>query len=186
MDDANQYVLEAVLDDVLDASILEDAVTAALQILTGDDSGQADQRRAIDQQILTVENERRRLSDAIAAGGDLQSLLDALKGREASLSRLRADRARLTASRPPYDAAKVRRDLEALASDWRHVLTSEPQHARPVLAQLLVGRVRFSPRDGAWEMSGQGTIAGLFQRVIGAGDPLGMASPTGFEPVFQP
>ena len=48
-------------------------------------------------------------------------------------------------------------------------------------AKLVVGRVTFTPRSQPkqWELRGRGTIAGLFEAVF----PLGMASPTGFEPV---
>ena len=50
-----------------------------------------------------------------------------------------------------------------------------------IKSALVVGRVTFTPGTNAkqWELRGRGTIAGLFQAVF----PLGLASPTGFEPV---
>jgi hypothetical protein len=48
---------------------------------------------------------------------------------------------------------------------------------------MLEGRVTITPTmPKAWELRGQGTLAGLFSRNF----PLGMASPPGFEPGFQP
>ena len=77
------------------------------------------------------------------------------------------------------DAPRVRRELAALASSWRQVLTEDPDNARPIVTSLLVGRVTISPTDipKVWELRGQGTPAGLFSRFL----PLGMASPPGFE-----
>ena len=77
------------------------------------------------------------------------------------------------------DVDKVRRELQALAADWRRLLGQQPVHARTILAKLVVGRVTFTPRSQPkqWELRGRGTIAGLFEAVF----PLGMASPTGPE-----
>ena len=65
------------------------------------------------------------------------------------------------------------RNFLALAHSWRHVLTQEPLHARPILSKLLVGRVTFTPlaEPRRWELSGRGTLSGLFDAVL----PLGMA-----------
>ena len=75
------------------------------------------------------------------------------------------------------DVDEVRRDLQALAADWRGLLGQQPVHARTILMKLVVGRVTFTPgtKEKQWELRGRGTIAGLFQAVF----PLGLASPTG-------
>jgi len=192
MADADSLVLEALLDDVLDQTMLEDAVEAALGLVTGgDDDGSRRRLDALDQAIRTVEGERQRLADAIATGGDLGALLDALKSREARLHQLRMDRDALIVSGPTVDPRAVRTELLALAADWRSVLAQEPARARPVLAHLLVGRVRFTPLEHRrWRLDGQGTLAGLFSRVTpfnalpGMDRPLGMASPQGMARLY--
>ena len=61
----------------------------------------------------------------------------------------------------------VRTELLALANDWRHVLSDEPQHARPIVTLLLNGRVTITPASkGEWTLRGEGTLTGLFTREI--------------------
>ena len=81
MVDANDIVIEALLDDVRDASMLEDSVTEALRLLQG--KAPADRTRAIERELATVEQERSRLVAAIAAGGQLDGLVQPLQTREA-------------------------------------------------------------------------------------------------------
>ncbi len=133
-----------------------------------------------------LESERQRLVEAIAAGGELSGLVDALKGREANLVSLRAERERVQAARVrTVNPRVVRVELLELAQNWRRVLASEPQEARPLMSKLLVSRVRFTPLERPqWEMRGQGTLVGLFTRLITPSVPLGMASPGGFEPAL--
>ena len=65
------------------------------------------------------------------------------------------------------DARRLRNELETIATDWRGVLANDPEHARPIVSQLLVGRVRFRPLErGRWEMTGEGTLAGLLTRDV--------------------
>jgi hypothetical protein len=111
--------------------------------------------------------------------------VDALRERERRRAALMAEREAIAARWPAraHDARRLRAELETLADDWRHVLASDAEHARPIVSQLLVGRVTFTPLEqrARWKMSGEGTIAGLFAHsVISAG----MASPTGTSRYF--
>ena len=185
MSEGNEIVLEALLDDVLDETMITESVDEALRLIQGD--GAADRLEAIEAEPGSVERERGRLVTAIATGGELDGLLEALKARDTRRVALQADRdavraqRRLTAS----ETAHVRDELVGLASAWHQVLADDPINARPIVSKLLASRVTFTPLDqrGHWEMRGQGTIAGLFGGTI---VPRGMASPTGFEPVFWP
>ena len=147
---------------------------------------EADPLPSLETEIRMLEQERERLVAAVAAGGSLDALVAALRQREARLKALELRRTELrTAWRkaPRIDRAKVRRDLVTMANEWRHVLVGEPVHARPILRSLLDGRVTITPTmPKVWELRGQGTLAGFFSRCF----PLGMASPPGFEPGFQP
>ena len=165
------------------------AVTEALRILQPEDGGDR-QLAQLEKEVTRVAGERARLANAIATGGDLEGLLVAMKDRESRLGQL--DRQRQTveaqvARSAVGDVDKVRRELQALSTDWRRLLGQQPVHARTILAKLVVGRVTFTPRSEPkqWELRGRGTIAGLFEAVF----PLGMASPTGhslrYQPVFR-
>ena len=181
MEDADLMVLEAVLDDVLTPDLVDEAVTEALRLLQPDDDGEA-QLSQLAKEVTRVEGERSRLANAIATGGDLEGLLVAMKDRERRLATLSQQRQAVEAQVARSDLGDVdavRRELQALAADWRRLLGQQTVHARVILANLLVGRVTFTPRPEPkqWELRGRGTIAGLFQAVF----PLGLASPTGFD-----
>lgn len=65
------------------------------------------------------------------------------------------------------DLARVRREVTALAKNWRQVLIASPQNASPIVSSLLMGRVTFrllKERRRAWELRGTGTLDGLFTR----------------------
>jgi hypothetical protein len=136
----------------------------------------------IERELVKVNRNRTALVAAVARGEDL---LDALRACEARRRQLEADLEAICrqGGQPAPDAAIVRSELLALASDWRRVLVDDPTHARPIVASLLQGRVTFTPQAerGRWELRGEGTLQGLFG---GAILPKGGSSPTGLD-TFQ-
>ena len=98
MEDGNGIVLEALLDEVLDKSILTDAADEALTLLKGDTP--EDRVAAIERELATVEQERARLVTAIATGGDMGGLLEALRTRDDHRQRLESERAALRSQEP--------------------------------------------------------------------------------------
>jgi site-specific DNA recombinase len=168
MTDANDLVIEALLDDVLDQTLIADAVDEALRLLQRDDT--PDRLARVEAQLATVHQERDRLVAAIAAGGPLDGLLLALQAREATRATLDAERQAMRAERrlEATDATRVHAELMTLAGSWRRVLADDAGHARPIVAALLTGRVTITPTSIAkqWTLSGEGTLAGLFQRTI--------------------
>ena len=177
MMDANGIVIEALLDDVLDLRMLEDSVDEALRLLQGETP--EDRIVIVDRELATVEQERSRLVAAIAAGGQLDGLMQALQVRETRRAELEARRDGMRSERRlrASDADRVRDELLTLATSWRQVLSDDPTHARPIVSSLLRGRVTFTPtaKSGWWEARGQGSFEGLFTRVFASG----MASPGG-------
>ncbi len=170
MADTDEMVLEALLDEVLDPSILTDAVDSALALVRGDvGSARATQ---IDGDLAAVDQERARLVEAIAAGGQLDGLLEALKARDARRRELEGQRELLRTEHvvTSSDVARVRAELLALAHSWRTVLAHDPEHARPIVVALLVDRVTLTPmpseRGKRWNLRGVGTLAGLFERQV--------------------
>jgi hypothetical protein len=120
MVDADDIVIETLLDDVLDLSIVTEAVDEAVSLIHGTRGSNSDPREALDREIAKVEQERARLVAAITAGGSLDGLIGALQGRETRLVTLRAERAAVRVGGKPLrasDVALVRRDLLTLADD---------------------------------------------------------------------
>jgi DNA invertase Pin-like site-specific DNA recombinase len=186
MAQADDIVIEGLLDDVLDHGIIDDAVNEALRLLQGHERVTDRLSATIEAQLVTLEQERSRLVTAIATGGPLDGLLSALQQREATRTRLEADRQALRAERriEASDADRIRGELIDLAASWRRVLADEREHARPIVVGLLTGRVTIVPiAKGRWKLNGHGTLKGLFGGEIVS---RGMVSPTGFEPVFWP
>ncbi len=168
MIDADNIVVEALLDDVLDPSMIQDAVEEGLRLLCGDDHG--DQLDRLEAEIATIEQERARLVTAIATGGELGGLLEALRTRDRRRADLEATRAAVRSQRrlQASDAHRVRDDLMTLAGTWRKVLTSDPMHARPIVSELLQGRVKFTPTAAKhqWVARGKGSLTGLFAKTF--------------------
>jgi hypothetical protein len=142
---------------------------------------------------------------AIASGGQLAGLLDALRDREAQLLTVEAQCAEARVARLPRAAelARIRCEIGALAASWRRVLADEPANARPIISMLLQGRMTFSPLDlpaakrggrpgdrkrcERWELRGDGTLSGLFSRELfpqGIGEPLREKFPHGIGEQF--
>ena len=141
-------------------------------------------RFQLERQIAKVEQERERLVSAIAEGGMLDSLLAALREREVKLEGLKAELGVTRAQRRPQaaDVATIRADVLKLAGSWRHVLLEDPDNARPIVTSLLVGRVTIAPTTNPreWQMRGEGTLAGLFERTFPLGwRPRAEAHPAG-------
>ena len=112
-----------------------------------------------------MEQERSRLVAAIAAGGQLDGLLKALKARETRRVALEAQRADMHTDRRlrASDADRVREELLTLASSWRQVLADDPTHSRPIVSSLLKGRVTITPTDvrKRWRLAGEGSLVGF-------------------------
>jgi site-specific DNA recombinase len=115
MADGDDMVLEALLDDVLDESIVADAIDEALALVT-DDADQSAQADRLDRQLAQVAGERAHLMGAINAGEQLAGLLEALR----ALDRRERD---LGAARSVI-AARVRADPLIAAAASRPSSTS--------------------------------------------------------------
>jgi hypothetical protein len=122
----------------------------------------------------------RRLTAAIAAGGELSSLIAALQTYEQQRRELEARLAVLQAPAPVFDPIEVRQQLQDYLVDWKGLLRANLQQGQQVLRRLIKGRLVFTPDEaGYYTFTGVGTVKPLL-----AGAVRNLASPTGFEPVF--
>ncbi len=124
---------------------------------------------AAERHLAEAEAGLARLTTAVAAGGDVPALVEAIKAHErqrvALEGRLKALR------RPPvtFDAALERRLLAAVG-EWRDVLGRHVAQARQIVVKLLEGRLTFEPetRHGrsGFRFHAVGTVAKLIAGVV--------------------
>jgi hypothetical protein len=150
-------VVAALEEDVLTPDLVHDVMARAVELWGEQHAGLDDRRRALEAELRRVERELGRFTAAIATGASLPSLLEALQARE----RQRAD---LTAQLEHVEA-------------WGALLRGNPVEARPILRQLLAGRLVLTPRalpaGRFYEFSGTATYGGLLSGVVGGLVPPG-------------
>lgn len=170
MDVADRAALGAIADDVLRPEVVEAVISGVFDAMkdTPDDSRQ----HAAD--LASLDREIGRLTDAIAGGGELPSLMAALRARQ-----LRRDElARYTPVPMPSiaDRRALDESVRARLADWRGVLTRDVRDGRLLLKQLLSGPIRFTPEGDSYRLEGEaflGLLAG------GIGLPTSYDSPRG-------
>jgi len=127
------------------------------------------QRTDLERQLHKVEEEAANLATAMARGGNLQALLDALQDRERQQAHLRQQLAGLAGLRQvsDFDVRKIEKALRARLDDWRGLLRHTPL-SRQVVTKLLDGRLVFTPRpeDRAYEFTGQAQLGKLLRGIV--------------------
>jgi hypothetical protein len=101
--------------------------------------------------LTVVKRELGRLAAAVAAGGELETLIVTLKQRESEHDQLRRELAVIdqAGKAAQLDPKAIERELRAKVADWRGLLRRHTPQARQVLKKLLAGPLVFSPvRDG--------------------------------------
>src|SRR5262249_17035308 len=141
----------------------------------------AEQREALEADLVGVEAAIRRLTAAIVEGGELTSLvssLDTFERRRTELhTRLDAIRAH-----PAFDIDAIRRKLGDYLKDWQGLLRGHVHQGQQVLRRLIKDRLTFTPTDDGYYMfTGTGSVQPVLSGVVRM-----LASPAGFEPAFWP
>ena len=168
-----------------------DVIAEALRRLTEPDpttEPPEQQRARLHRDLAQVERELVHFTDAIAAGGQIETVVKAIQLREKRRSELQAMLTRLDglAIAPPLDLTALRPKISALLTDWKGLASKHVQATRQLLRKLLVGRITFSPdvaHVGVIRFTGEGTLAPIIGLLTIQGLQAGVA-PRGFEPVF--
>ncbi len=193
--DADRVVLQVVEADLLRLEVLTAAIEEAVAQLRSDTGAVVAQRETLQRHGQQIENELRRLADAVAtAGGDVPTLVQAVKDREAQRLQLHRQLAQLDGLTQvaQLELPRLQRDLHARLTDWQGLLGRQPVQARQMLAKLLDGRLVFTPtEDGTvYEFEGKGRVepvlAGVVGEVATGGPAKAGGSPWRFEPVLSP
>lgn len=180
MADADAAVLRVVEQTILHPAVIERALAYSEAAITRAQSG--DGRKALEADLATTRAAIRRLTAAIAAGGELAPLVSAVETHERQRLDLEARLAAMLAPKDLPDLATVRRKLDGYLRDWQRLLRGQVRQGQQILRRLIKGRLTFTPEAGGhYSFAGVGTVRPLLAGVV-----RNLASPTGFEPVFWP
>ena len=141
-----------------------------------------ERRSSLERELAKLEQELKRLTMAVAAGGELTSLVEAVTAGEKRRRELQSELASLTSRRAEFDGAKLRQQLAKRLADWRGLLRRYPVQGQQVLKRLIDGRLTFEPTvegdERYYRFTGTGTVEPLL-----AGQMVQkLASPRGILP----
>jgi DNA invertase Pin-like site-specific DNA recombinase len=182
IDRVDAAVLSTLADDVLKPAIVDAVISGVLEAL--EPHSQARTADAYRAELKRVESELARLTDAIAAGGTLTSLLAAVQARQARrdelLSAIAMSEARAITC---ADRKAIERHVRAKLADWRRLLTDNVQDGRTLLRHVLTGPFRFMPEDGRYRFEGEAALGRLLEG--SAGQSTLLASPRGKSDLYR-
>jgi site-specific DNA recombinase len=166
---ADEAVLSTLSDYVLQPDIVEGAILDAVVLLRPSAETLEAQRAALEKQLRAAEEEAARLAEALARGGNLGALLDALRDRERQQARLRQQLDGLHGLRTvtDFDVRQVERDLRARLKEWKALLQRQTPISRQIVTKLVAGHLVFTPReDRAYQFAGNAHLGKLLQGIV--------------------
>lgn len=168
---ADREVLRTV-EQALTAGRLAAIVNRAAELY----AAQKDQTATFAAEQQTLDKEIRNLTSAIAAGGELASLVGLLTDKE---HRRQAVERELQARSTPFDLARLRKSLAAHAADWRGMLKRQTDGAKQILQKLVAQRFVFTPdhEKGGYFFKADGDLGLLLQMASPAGPAEGWQLP---------
>jgi DNA invertase Pin-like site-specific DNA recombinase len=178
MDRLHDMVVTIFQEDILTPARLEQVIR---DLARGHEHGPAraaEVRRTLEADLRRVEGRIANLTEAVAAGGEVKSLIAAIKAAEGEQQDIRgrlehADGLQKAAA--AWDVSAYREQVLALLEDWQGALEAVPQIARQILRKLLASDIVVTPRQdaygGRWfEFRAEGTFRRIVYGVIGFGE----------------
>jgi site-specific DNA recombinase len=172
------------LGAILTPDVVEEAIAAAVDRLKPTLEARLEARQTLQAELEGVDTEIGRLVAAVTTGGTLPGLLEALRTREARRAALQTELTAIDqqAAVLRVEWGSVRDRLAARAAEWLAMSRAHVPQARQLIRKLLVGPITLTPTaSGGYSCEGE---ASFTRFLFGILDPLSVASPTGFEPVF--
>jgi hypothetical protein len=125
--------------------------------------------------LAVLEQELARFTAAVAQGGNLPALVDAIKVREQRKRQLLGELAGLDGLQrvASLDVGQLQSELQTRLADWQCLLNRQVPVARQIIKKLLSGRIVFrQTEEGGYEFSGQASLGALRIQVVRHGrDP---------------
>ena len=133
-----------------------------------------------------LDTERERLTAAIVQGGDLPTLVQALKEREQQRAQCRQRLDALARHPQPIAPRQLEQIIRGRLRDCGGLLERQGGTTRQILRDLLGGeRITFTPHLGPeqrwYEFAGRMSLGGLLAGEV----PQAMVTPAGFEPAIS-
>ncbi len=179
---ANEAILGVFEREVLHPEVTEAVVRKALDKFRASQKDKKHNRERYHQQIAMIDAESSRLVSAIAAGGNIPSLVQAVQEchdrKSALLEALTELDDRQELDQTDYD--ELERELRAhFRTSWQTVMTRQISPTRQILGKLFNGnRIPLTPVEGPtgtyYEFKGMASIGRLL-----TGRAKGLVSPTG-------
>ena len=161
---ADSAVLDVVERELLCPGVIELAIDKLVKKVNEPDQDLHARREQVAEALRKAEQELLNLQAAIAEGGELRTLVDALKEREQRREQLRRELRGLDALPAMQKVAQgLKLDVLRHLDEWRGLLGGEVATGRQLLRKVLDGRLVFTPRhevDESWyDVAGSGSVA---------------------------
>jgi hypothetical protein len=181
---------------VLDPEVAGEALDLALRELEQPATAVVARLDTLKSELARLDAELARYGEAIADGGPLETILQALKVREQRRDAIRTELKTLAIQRraEPRDTSQIRAALLEYLENWRAVARQGVSEARGLLRAVLVGRFVLTPvtpprdlppRKGPgrkprfiYELKGEASLSGLIEGLISASS---VVAPTGHD-----
>jgi hypothetical protein len=167
MEDADGSVLGAVEDTLLNPVVVRRGMEYALDAIGSTRIGE--RRGALEADLASVEQALSRLTAAIAAGGELAPLVEAVQAQERRRQEILSGLEATKRARPTMSVREIQQTLQRYVVDWRGLLRANVAQGQQALRRLIEGRLTFTPLSDHYGFRGTGTIkpvlAGLVQKL---------------------
>ena len=135
-------------------------------------------------ELATLDQEIRRLTDAIASSGtSLPTLLEALQTRQRRGDEVGSLVEQAVCTVKQWDVAGVEIAVRQKLATWRSLLTRQAVDGRNLLREVLVSPMRFTPQGRNYHFEGEAALGRLLDAVIA--DATNVVPVRGFEPRFD-
>ncbi len=180
--DADEAVLSTLETDVLRPEVMAAALHEAVARLNVPAGERDAERERLQSERRRLTTELGRLTEALVSGGDLPSLVAAVREREAQRSRIERDLAELDQldEVQGLDVRSLEQALRVKLADWNGLLSRNVTQARQALRSLVPERLTFTPQHEEEEpfYIFEGTAV-LDRFLSGIALPKALVAPTG-------
>jgi len=153
--------------------LVDDVIDRAVELCTEQKASLSSRREALEADLRRVGTELARLTEAIAGGEALPTVVEAIRVRERRRADLMAQLEHvdgLARAGTPNVTRALRAELRERLTSWSDLLGSNPTDARPVLRRLLEGRLVATPtarKGGRWyEITGTTSYGALLAGLV--------------------
>ena len=182
---ADDAILSSLERELLDPEILQEAAARAAARVAAPAEDLDARRHSLETALTHTEAALARLTQAIAEGGSVPTLVQAIRDQERRHQTLRAELADIQRPRVvPLNVAELRARLKEKSEEWRSLLRRHAPIARQMVRKLVEGRIVFTPEReaGRYRFTVPGTLGNFFSGLV----PLAMASPRGARDTYEP